>query len=201
MDHQISNIIKKLSGTNITTIDLAEGQSIGAVLQALKRGVDPNALSDVPVPVIQCRYPPSVTQVAGLKHVTLKNLELGVRHGGKVIYLAVNKTTRAGGTVLHVKDSNGEEGKVYSLIFHPCGGYRDLCEGAIIAVKEPYYGIGSGPDAVICVVHPSDIAYVSKYDERARLFFPGLAVGDDAEHMRLGDVALISEDLLGAVDQ
>ena len=126
-----------------------------------------------PPAVLGGRYPPSSKNRNLLEPVTLEELKKETHHGGKLIYLKVREWAWSTGWLLVVEDSKGTIDRMHVLCDVFQGKKEEAKTGALIAVKEPFYGMCALHVDAIRVDHPSDVILISRHDSTACELFPG----------------------------
>lgn len=152
-------------------------------------------------PSLTGRHTPSKASLQTLYAIDTSGLQLDKRHGGRVIYLAIQSISILNGMNLAVRDSSGKSLSVLSLIEYPVpGGKAAMPPATIIAIKEPYYGRDANGRLSVCVHHPTDFVRISQYDQLLTQHCPPFVGADHDDFTKAGDTAFTLGQYMDAVD-
>lgn len=152
-------------------------------------------------------YPPSNTALAELEPIDLSMLRLETHHRGKVLFV---RTFVEANQVLSfqsaVEDKLGDVDRV-SLYnedpkFEPS---QVLPNGAVFAIKEPYYKVTADGGYTIRIDHPSDLVKLKPGDNVIPLVFALSSLGiwqfgDGDKWKEDGNQAYLKKDYLSALE-
>ena len=103
-------------------------------------------------------YPPSTKAISELSPIGLADLLLETHHRDKIVFVrTIDSAIRIAAIQSLVEDSSGAVEKLALYNSDPTVNAEDLLpEGALLAVKEPYYTIAEGGHG-LRIDHPSDL--------------------------------------------
>lgn len=115
-------------------------------------------------------YPPCITAVAELKHITIDQLLLETHHRGTYILLrCITPPNRMTAIMALAEDKNNDVVllQIYQQENEETRPATDIANsGTVVLVKEPYYKIMSDGEYGLRVDHLSDIVQLKSNDDR-----------------------------------
>jgi hypothetical protein len=108
---------------------------------------------------ISYTYSPSTTPLSDLKPINISELQLETHHVGRVLIVRTfGHSIRFQSVQNAVEDMNLDVDQLAVYNSNPeVAAIHVLLQGAIFAIKEPFYKISSGGGYIIRVDHPSDL--------------------------------------------
>ena len=111
-------------------------------------------------------YPPSTKTVSELVSISIPELQLDTHHRSKVLFVrAIDTAIRVAAVHSIVQDDTGAAERLALYNTDVAARAEELLpEGAIFAIKEPYYMANANRSYSIRVDHPSDLVQLSPLD-------------------------------------
>ena len=149
-------------------------------------------------------YPPSTKIISELTSISIPELQIDNHHTGKVLFVRTIETAVLDAAVQTiVEDEAGTAERLALYNSNAAGKAEDvLPEGAIFAIKEPYYMATRNGHIGIRIDHPSHLVRLNPVDIRIP---PGLCVGSTgstksvADWKKEGNAAYSAGDYLAAL--
>ena len=121
-------------------------------------------------------YPPSIKTISELSSISIPELQIDTHHTGKVLFVRTIETAVLDAAVQTiVEDEAGTAERLALYNANAAGKAEDvLPEGAIFAIKEPYFMATRNGHNIIRIDHPSHLVRLNPLDARLP---PGLSAG------------------------
>ncbi|KAK5116876.1 hypothetical protein LTR85_009136 [Meristemomyces frigidus] len=157
------------------------------------------AIPKVPQPgsfhfiIVTDPYLPCTKPLDDLSIIKLSDLRYETHHRGKalVVRRAGEICIGRSSTICCVEDSEGEMEALRIFHFNAKLGHNALPQGAVFAIKEPYFTFNEHHEQQIRIDHPSDILVLGPLDDRLPVQWRQSSITrDSAEWKDLGNAAL-----------